>query len=434
MRRNRLDDFGFCSVRTKLRQSATHGLILLFCALLLIGAGLLINSFLRLYAVNPGFDTSNLISLQTQLTGDRFIRDTGRPTSTGSPETEITELLFQETERMRERMAAIPGVQSVMMESANVPLSGFAGRLTFSLAGKPASQAEQEAQSAEWYLVSPRYFETLKVPVIRGREFAEQDSRAGLAVVVINSTMAKRFWPNEDPMGRQIQLAYLNDPPRQIVGIVGDVRQNSRQEDAQPQMYVPFAQLPQFTQKVQSYGLEAVTFVVRSTGNPELLTQSLRSAVTDVDANQPVSNIRTIEWYQASQMEGFRQYVIMLGVFGAVALILAVIGIYGIMAHSVVQRTGEIGIRMALGARPTQVLQLILRRGMVLIAIGLAIGVGVSLALTKVIAGLLWGVTATDPLTFALVVGGLAVVALVACYVPARRALKVDPVIALRYE
>jgi putative ABC transport system permease protein len=321
-----------------------------------------------------------------------------------------------------------------MMESVNVPLSGFAPRLTFTMQGTQASPAEQEAQSAEFYAISPRFFETLTVPVLRGREFAEQDTRAGLAVAVVNSTMARRYWPDEDPIGRQIQMGFLNDPVRQIVGIVGDIRQNTRQEEPQPQMYLPFAQLPQFAQKQQSYGLETLTFVVRSAGNPEQLGTAFRSAVTEVDPNQPVANIRTIEWYRSNQQQGFRQYVMLLAVFGGVALVLAVVGIYGVMAHSVALRTNEIGIRMALGARSAQILRLVLRRGVVLIAVGLALGFGASLALTRVIRSFLWGVTATDPMTFAFVLVGLAAVALLACYLPARRALGVNPVVALRYE
>jgi putative ABC transport system permease protein len=401
---------------------------------LLIGAGLMINSFLRLYAVEPGFDSSNLMSFRVRIQGDQFMRDTGRATVTGSPETEIPEALFLESDRIQERIAGIPGVRSSMLLSANAPLSGGAARMTFSIGGRQASPAEQEAQGAEWYLVSRRYFETLDVAVLQGREFTAQDNRAGQPVVIINSTMAKRFWPNENPIGREIELAFLNDRPRQIVGIVADVRQNLRQENPQPQMYTPFAQLPQFAQKQQIFGLDAVTFVVRSAGDPERLSTALRTAVEEVDRNQPITDMRTIEWYASNQTQLFRQYVLLLAVFGGVALILATIGIYGIMAHSVTQRTGEIGIRVALGARSAQVLRLVLRRGVVLVAIGLMIGIGGSLALTKVLASVLWGVTPTDPMTFTLVIGGLALVALIACYLPARRALKIDPVIALRYE
>lgn len=401
---------------------------------LLVGAGLMINSFLRLYAVEPGFDTSNLMSFRVRIQGDQFMRDTGRATVTGSPETEIPEMLFQESDRMQERIAAIPGVQSVTLESANVPLSGGAARMTFTIAGRQASQAEQEAQSAEWYLISRRFFETLKVPILQGREFTPQDNRAGQPVAIINATMAKRYWPTENPIGHEIQLAFLNDPPRQIVGIVGDVRQNTRQQDPQPQLYAPFAQLPQFAQKQQIFGLDAVTFVLRSNGNPERLSSSLRAAVAEVDRSQPITDMRTIEWYASNQNQLFQQYVLLLSVFGGVALILAIVGIYGIMSHAVTQRTPEIGIRMALGARSGHVLGLVLRRGVVLIAIGLVLGLGASLALTRVIRATLWGVTPTDPLTFASVAIGLALMGFVACYVPARRALKVNPVVALRYE
>ena len=401
---------------------------------LLIGAGLMINSFLRLYAVESGVDTSNLMSFQVQLSDSKFIRDTGGRTPSGSAETETSPLLSQVSEQMRGRLGAIPGVESVAMVSTVAPLMGGARRYPFTIDGKQPAPAEQEAQSAEWYPISPEYFETLKLSILRGHEFTAQDSAAGLPVIVINSTMANRFWPNDDPIGKRVQVSYFNDPPRQIVGVVGDVRQSSRQTDAQAQMYVPFGQLPAIQEKRLSFGTEILTFVMRSAGNPEQLTAGLRSAIAEIDRSQPVYNVQPLERYVSNQLEGYRQYVMMLGVFGGIAVILAVVGIYGIMAHAVTQRTNEIGIRMALGAGSGQVLKLVLRRGLILIVIGLVLGFGASLALTQVLNSFLWGVTATDPLTFALVVAGLASVALLACYIPARRALKVSPIIALRYE
>jgi putative ABC transport system permease protein len=400
---------------------------------LLVGAGLMINSFLRLYAVTPGFDPEGLMTFQIPFSYGKFVRDTGRRTPSGSLETEITPLLSQTSEQVRERLTAIPGVQSAAYISTVPPLVGFARQFPFTIGGKQPDPAEQEAQSAEFYPVSSKYFETLEIPVLRGREFTAADSAAGQPVVLVNSTMAKRFWPDEDAIGKQIQLKYFNEPPRQIVGIVGDVRQNAR-NDIKPQVYLPIAQLPVIQQKNQSAGLELITFVVRSKGDAKQLTAAFRPAVAEVDRTQPVFHVQPLDQYISDQMQGFRQYVLMLGVFGGVALILALIGIYGIMAHAVTQRTNEIGVRMALGATSRQVLGVVLRRGMLLISIGLLLGLGGALALTRIISSQLWGVTATDPLTFVLVVAGLGSVALLACYIPARRALKVNPVIALRYE
>jgi putative ABC transport system permease protein len=393
----------------------------------------MINSFLRLYAVEPGIDPSDLLTFQIQFSYGKYVKNTGRRVPSGGTETEITPLLSQTGEVIRQRLAAMPGAESAAVVSSVAPLMGFARRYPFTIDGKPAAAAEQEAQSAEWYPVSTHYFETLKIPVLRGREFGDQDSAAGLPVAVINSTMAKRFWPNEDPMGRIVQFNYYNEPPRQIVGIVGDVRQNLH-NDPLPQIYFPMAQLPVVQQMNQSAGLEVLTFVVRSKGNLAELTKAFHSVVDSVDRTQPIFHIQPLEQYVSDQLQLFRQYVLMLGVFGGVAVVLAIVGIYGIMAHSVSQRTNEIGVRMALGAGTGQVLRLILVRGLILIGIGLGVGVGASIGLTRLISSQLWGVQATDPLTFGVVILGLGSIALIACYLPARRALKVDPAVALRIE
>jgi putative ABC transport system permease protein len=402
---------------------------------LLVGAGLMINSFLRLSAVRGGFDPRSLMSFQIQFADSKFIRDTGRPTPSGSPETEVTPLLIHESAQIQERLTRVPGVTSATAVVGVAPLSGVTyGRLTFTVAGKTVTAAEEQGQSAEWYAITPHYFNTLSLPVIAGREFAEHDDDSGAPVVAINATMAKRFWPNQNPMGQVIQVGYFNDPPRQIVGIVADMRQNSREPEPQAQMYVPFAQVPRFEEKKVSYGLQVLTFIVRSTNDSAQLTSALRSAVAEIDRSQPVYNMRSIEGYASGQLDGYRQYVLMLGVFGGVAVLLAVVGIYGIMAHSVSQRTSEIGIRMALGSSAQQVLQLILGRGVLLIAGGLTLGSGAALGLTRLLRSSLWGVTATDPLTFAVVLSGLTGVALIACWIPARRALRVNPMVALRRE
>jgi putative ABC transport system permease protein len=296
------------------------------------------------------------------------------------------------------------------------------------------SSSEQEAWTAEWYPVSPEYFHTLRIPLRGGREFGLQDSEDVRPVAMINATMARRFFPNEDPIGKRISTGVLYDRPREIVGIAGDVRQNRYQFEPQAQMYVPRAQLPHKMDMTLSLDVLVGTFVVRACGDPAALVASLRKAVAEVDRNSAVTNILTVEQYAAGQLQDLRHYATLLSIFGGISVLLSVVGLFGIMAHSVSQRTNEIGIRMALGASSPAVLGLLIREGLVLVGIGMLAGVAVSLALTRVIATFLWRVTATDPLTFGLVLLAMASVALLACYLPARRALRIDPIGALRWD
>jgi putative ABC transport system permease protein len=246
--------------------------------------------------------------------------------------------------------------------------------------------------------------------------------------------MAQRFFPNEDPIGKQFQSDLLYDQPREIVGIVGDVRQDRYQYVPQPQMYVPRAQLPPKMDMTISFEVLVATFLVRTNSDPAAIVPALKKAAADVDRNQAVNNVLTVEQYAAGQLQDLKHYAILLSIFGGISALLSFVGLFGIMAHAVSQRTNEIGIRVALGASSGSVLGLVARQGLVLVAIGMVAGVAVSTALTQVIARFLWGVTATDPLTFGVVLAAMAVVALLACYIPARRALRIDPMIALRWE
>jgi putative ABC transport system permease protein len=260
------------------------------------------------------------------------------------------------------------------------------------------------------------------------------DSDTGRPVVIINATMAQRFFPNEDPLGKQFTSDVLFDQPREIVGIVGDVRQDRYQYVPQAQMYVPRSQLPAKMDMTVSFDILVATFVIRTNSDPAALVPGLRKAAADVDRNQAINNVFTVEQYAAGQLQDLKHYAILLSIFGGMSALLSFVGLFGIMAHAVSQRTGEIGIRVALGATSGSVLGLIVRQGFTLVAIGMAGGVAASTALTQVIEKFLWGVNATDPLTFALVLAAMALVALLACYVPARRALRIDPMIALRWE
>jgi putative ABC transport system permease protein len=312
------------------------------------------------------------------------------------------------------------------------PLGG--GRLyVFTIAGRQPATSERDALRAAWHAIGADYFKVLQAAMVRGREFSDLDSASGAPVALINETMARRYWPDEDPMGQMVTVDFYNDQPRQIVGIVPDIRPSIRNRDPEPRMYVPYAQLPQLQAGVTAFGLETVTFVVRSSAQVEDWLPAAQAAAVEIDPAHAVTSVQLVEDFAAQQTQGFRQYVILLGVFSAIALIIAVVGVYGVMSHSVTQRASEIGIRVAFGATARNVLAIVLGQGLIVIGIGMVIGLTASLGATRIIRSYLYGVTATDPATFGLVLLMLLVVACLACYVPARRALKVDPVVAMRH-
>jgi putative ABC transport system permease protein len=404
---------------------------------LLIGAGLMINSFLRLYTVQVGFNPHNITTFQISFAAEQFRRYTGNVTPSGSIEFELSPRVGVLSEQIRQRVASVRGVQFVTAVGTTPPGAGYSRGFGFTIDGQQTAVSEKDAFTAEWFPVMGDYFKTIGVPVLRGRDFTLQDTFTAAPVVLINSTMAQRFFPNQDPIGRQLQITYFNDKPREIVGVVGDVRQNSRELKPEAQMYVPYPQLPVLTAANNAVGLENVVFLMRLSGSPSnQLMSALRSAIGEVNTAQAQAsvNFKPLEQYMSDQLQGFPQYVLLLAIFAGIALVLAIVGIYGMMAHSVSQRTGEISIRMALGATPSNVLTVILRRGLILIGAGLVIGLGASLALTKIMRSFLWGVTPTDSLTFAVVLVVLAAIGLFACYIPARKAARTDPVIALKYE
>lgn len=400
---------------------------------LLTGSGLLIRSLLKLNAVSPGLNPENVVALQVPFPRS-FYRTQLQNTKDGGYLVEFDDRLNAVNQAVLERLASVPGVSSVTA-SVTPPLGGTPPRVDFQRPGQLLSQREQGAWAGEFYPVSGAYFETLQIPLQRGRAIEKEDRFTSRPVAVINETLARQFFPGEDPVGRQIQLDVIDDPPREIVGVAGDVRQDRYQTAPQPQLYVPRMQLPY--RRDMTMGLEQLvpSFLVRTGAvDPASLAPVLRAAIRDVDPSLPVSSVRTVSGYAAGQLEDAGNYAALLALFGAVSLALALIGIFGLIAHSVSQRSSEIGIRVALGARRSNVVGLIVREGVRLIAAGLVAGLAASFLLTPMVRGFLWGIDATDPLTFVLAAGALAIVALLACYLPALRAMKIDPVITLRDE
>ncbi|HEV2834693.1 MAG TPA: ABC transporter permease [Pyrinomonadaceae bacterium] len=378
--------------------------------LLLIGAGLLINSFVRLRSIDPGFRPENLLTMKVELP---------------EPKYEAKERRTAFYTGLIQRVRSLAGVRSAAI-TTNLPLYRQGNSTSISVEGQPEPPPGQELIIVT-RIISPDYFDTMTIPLTAGRRFTEQDTDTTPNVVVISESMARRVWPGEDPIGKRIAVGRIRSDADwvQVIGIVKDVRQFELTADPKPQMYLTY---PQF----QFFAPEDL--VVKTDVDPASMAATVRKAVWDVDKDQPVSNVRTMEEILAESIARQRFSMLLLGVFAAVALLLAAVGIYGVMSYSVAQRTHEIGIRMALGAQTGAVLKLAVGYGLKLVLAGVLIGLVAAFVLTRLMSSLLFGVTATDPATFALISFLLICVAAVASYVPARRATKVNPIIALRYE
>ncbi|HKO98656.1 MAG TPA: ABC transporter permease [Pyrinomonadaceae bacterium] len=374
---------------------------------LLIASGLMIKSFLRLQDVNPGFNSENLITLEMQLPEGKYA-DKER------------QAIFQQ--QLVQRVAQVPGVQSVGTVD-NLPFSGNEFNIGVTIEGQPPLGA---AERPRVFLrnVSSNYFESMGIPLRKGRSFSDNDNLNTPLVAVINETAARRFWPNEEALGKRLKRGRPENPWITVVGVVGSVSHTSLQVASQPELYLAYQQNP---------GLN-LTLVARTTSDPKTFAGAVRREVSAIDNDLPVSNLKFMDEIIGKSVAQPRVYALLLAIFAALALILASIGIYGVMSYSVTQRTHEIGIRMALGARPMDVLKLIVMQGMALGIAGLVIGLIASFALTRVLTSQLYGVTATDPVTFAAISILLLLVVLLACCIPALRATKVDPMIAVRYE
>jgi len=379
--------------------------------MLLIGAGLLLRSFQRLEQVNLGFNPDNVLTFDLALPRAKY---SDQPQQIA---------FFEQT---LNRLKAVSGVEDAAVTSA-LPLSGQGGQILFYAEGRPA-RGPEDYTAANYNIVSPSFFRVLGIPLLRGRDLTEQDRAGAPGVVIVSESMARRFWPQEDALGKRLKLGTLpnsQSPWLEVIGIAADVKQNGLESrEGEVTMYTSYWQSPS----------PLAAFMVRGRSAVAGLTAAMREAVQAVDKDQPLANLRTLEQIVAENFAQRRFSLWLLGIFAGVALLLAAVGIYGVMAYSVTQRTREIGVRMALGAGRREVLRLIVGQGVVLTGAGVVIGLGASFALTRLMQDLLYGVSPTDPLTFAALALLLTFVALAACYIPARRATKVDPMVALRYE
>ena len=376
--------------------------------LLLIGAGLLIKSFVLLRDVNPGFDPENVLTMRVAFFDPRY-----------SGDIHLQPAFLRE---LTSRVSALPGVDGAGGTVA-LPLGGsdFGVGRSFVREGRPVAEALQ----SEYFVVTPDYFKTMRIPVKTGRSFTDHDTAKTTQVIVVNESFARRVFAGEDSIGKRITAWPDEKIAREIVGVVGDVKSKKLEAETGYQIYVPYA---------QDAGWGGMSFAVRTKGEPEALTSAVRGAILSIDKNQPVYDIKTMDDVFSASVANTRLVMVLFGVFSMFALLLASIGIYGVIAYSVAQRRHEIGIRLALGAQTSDVRRMIITQGMILAFIGAGLGLAGAFAATRVMRGLLYGVSATDPLIFIGVSLLLTVVALLACYFPARRATKVDPMIALRYE
>jgi putative ABC transport system permease protein len=399
-------------VTASVRSQRLRGLLVVsemaLALLLLVGAGLMIKSFLRLQRGDLGFNPKNVLTMQVILPGYKY---DSRP----------KRLAFVQS--VLQRVETLPGVQSAAATNF-LPLSGFWGTATFLIEGRPLPKPGDEPE-ADNRVVTPNYFRTLGIRLVSGREFTERDRVGSPQVAIINETTARRFWPNENPIGKRVNWGDDKKPDWwEIVGVVGDVKAFGLEAKTHADVYRPLWQAP--------FPLIALT--VRTNSDPLALAAAVRQEVWSVDKDQPIFKVLSMEQLAAESVTLRRVSMLLLGIFAGVALVLAAVGIYAVISYAVTQRRHEIGVRMALGASASDVVRLVVRQGMALALTGVGVGLVASFALTRVMSSLLYGVSATDPATFAAIALLLAAVALAACYLPARRAAKVDPMIALRSE
>jgi putative ABC transport system permease protein len=385
---------------------------------MLIGAGLLMNSFLKLQAVDPGFKPSNLLTMTVSLAGASQYRGPTR------------EAFYR---LLTDRLTALPGVESASAIN-HLPLAGDTWSTSLAFEGRPLPPPGQDVK-ATFRVSRPGYFQTMGIPLRSGRDFTERDTPDSPAVVIINETLARRHWPSEDPIGNRVTLDVRRDNPQEpqwltVVGVVKDVKQMSWTDPPSNEIYLPFQRHPSFYEGRAT----SMSMVVRTTIEPQSLVRTAEETVRSLDRNLPVSDVVTMEQVIADTLWQQRFNLQLIGIFAALAMTLAAVGLYGVMSYSMAQRTREVGLRMALGAQRRDVLKLVVGQGMKLALAGVALGLLASFALTRLMEKLLFEVSATDLSTFAVIAVLLTLVALVACWIPAQRATKVDPMVALRSE
>jgi putative ABC transport system permease protein len=406
-----------------LRQSKARSLMVItemaLAIVLLIGAGLLIRTFAALGSVDPGFDPHNVLTMNTSLTGARFDQTAA-----------ISDMARQTIDRIQ----ALPGVEAVAA-SCYLPLEGGLG-LGFQIEGRPADDRQSQG-GAGWAYVTPRFFDVFKVRVVRGRGFTERDNAGAPGVVLINEAMARRYWPHENPIGQRITIGRgmgpnFAEPPREIIGVVGDARDAGLNQDPVNEMFVPLPQVRDGVMALNNRFLP-LTWVVRTKVPPFSLAQPVQQVFQDV-ADLAPGDLRTMDQVVVQSTARDRFNTLLLGVFAFLAIVLASIGLYGLIAYSVEHRTLEFGIRLALGADSPGLRKMIVGQALKLALAGIVIGLAAAFGLTRLMATMLYGVKPTDPLVFASVAVLFGVVAFLASYLPARRAVRIDPVIALRYQ
>jgi predicted permease len=400
-------------------QSVFVAVEMAMAVVLLIGAGLMIRSLAELWGINPGFDALNVLAFDIS--------------SSPGPNTTAEQLRTKYRETVRE-LENVPGVGGVSIMGGALPMTGDS-EVPFWVEGRPKPATQQEMPFALFYLVTPHYHQVMRIPVERGRGFTERDDEHAPMVVLIDTAFAHTSFPNEDPLGKRINIALL-DVQAEIVGVVGHVEHwglgSKGHENMQSQIYLAVWQLPDRFWPLLANGGE---YVARTTGGTPLgVVSAIREAAERVDNSSVLYGARPMKDIVANSIATQRLAMMLLSVFSALALVLSAIGIYGVISYLAGQRTQEIGVRIALGASNVDVLRMVLGEGMRITLIGVGIGIVAALGLTRLITKMIYGVGATDPITFAGVAILLTVVALLACYIPARRAMRVDPIVALRYE
>jgi predicted permease len=410
---------------TGFRQNKIRSLLVIaevaLALVLLVGSALLIRTSLALGAVNPGFNPDHVLTMRMSLTGPRFLKADG-----------VEQLIRDGVMRLE----ALPGVE-VASATCCVPLEGGYG-LPFNIVGRPPTNNLPFTGGGGWTTVSPGYFEVFKIPVKRGRTFAETDDKSSRPVVVINEAMANTYWKNGDPLrdqiviGKGVMREFATEQPRQIVGVVADSRDSALNRDPDPKMFVVQAQVPDEANAL-NVRLSPMVWVVRTKVSPSSLSSAIQEQLRQV-SGLPVSDVRTMNEVVSLSLSRQRFNMLLMTIFGSSALLLAAIGIYGLMAYSVEQRTQEIGIRLALGAETGTVRNMVVLQGMRLALIGVAIGIGSAFGLTRFLAAFLFGVNVRDPMAFTAIPIALSCIALLAIWLPALRASRLDPIQALRYE